>query len=52
MTVLGKVSPSLFLIYTADLDKYLEVVEAYSYIDDTTTFASGKDEQEVQHNLE
>jgi hypothetical protein len=46
-------SPLLFLIPpTADLDEYLEVVEAYSYADDTTTFASGKDEQEVQHNLE
>jgi hypothetical protein len=45
-------SPLPFLIYTADLDEYLEVVEAYSYADNTTTFASGKEEQEVRPNLE
>ena len=45
-------SPLLFLIYTADVEEYLQGAAVYSYADDTTTYIAGKDEQYVRTELE
>jgi hypothetical protein len=41
----------LFFLYNADLEEYLEVVQASSYADDTVTFTFGEEEEHWKEML-
>jgi hypothetical protein len=45
------VNPLLFFLYNADLEEYLEVVQASIYADDTVTFTFGEEEEHWKEML-